>query len=535
MASTPTSPSEKDSVEQHLACSICTDTFKDPVTTPCGHSFCKECLDRCFKLNDSACPLCKSYLSRAPDVNIVLRNVVEQVKKTPKNNEDAFTGAAGEVACDVCVDQKLKAQKSCLVCLTSYCAVHLETHSSNKRLKGHKLVKPVGNLDERACLTHGRPLELYNRKRQRCVCVLCMEEGEEGVVSTEDEWDKKKAKLENTKAELQQKIEKRKTKVDEINASVKSCKDMLDSEWCDIEDVFTAVGALVEAAQAKALQPLEDRRKVVEKEAKELREKLNTEIDQLEKTISELDDISAYEDHILFLQKYPSLQEPDDMKDWTEVILDTSLTFGTMRKITTTLMEQIQLELEKLTSIEVKRIPQFRVDVKFDRSTAHRRLVLSDDGKEVKDGGEDQEVDDDPGRFDLFGSVLGLSGLTSGKSYWEVDVRNKAGWDLGVARKDVDRKGKLTLNPDHGFWVTVHYDDDKYAALTVPPAYLGLKEPPKKVGVFVDYEEGLVSFYDVVAQSHIYSFIDCSFGDKLLPYFSPHVKDEKNTDPLILL
>lgn len=174
------------------------------------------------------------------------------------------------------------------------------------------------------------------------------------------------------------------------------------------------------------------------------------------------------------------------------------------------------------------------MDVRFDGSTAHRRLILSDDGKEVKDGGEDQEVDDGPGRFDLFGSILGLHGLTSGKSYWEVEVQNKGGWDLGVAREDVDRKGKVTVDSDHGFWVTVHYDGDKYAALTVPPSHLVLKEPPKKVGIFVDYEEGLVSFYDVTAQSHIYSFTDCSFGDKLLPYFSPHVKDEKNTDPLIL-
>ncbi|XP_070786288.1 uncharacterized protein [Enoplosus armatus] len=536
MASAQASPRETSSLEKHLTCSICLDSFVDPVTTNCGHSFCKECLHHNFICYDTTlCPLCKQHQSKTPGVNIVLRNIVEQTKKTQEKDEDKYTGAPGEVACDICTVRKLKAKKSCLVCLASYCSAHLENHSSTERLKGHKLVEPVENLDDRACLQHGRPLELYSRKKEKCICVRCMEGGQEEVVSTEDEWNKKKAKLENIKTELQEKVKKRKARVDEINTSFKSCKDQVDNEWWDIDRVFEAVIAIVKVAQARALKPLEDRRKAVEKEAKDLIKELEGEINELEKTISELDDISALEDHILFLQSYPSLKDPDNIKDWTEVELDTSLSFGTMRKTTTTLLEQIQQELETLTSTELQRVPKFTVDIKLDRATAHQRLVVSDDGKEVKDGGEDQEVADARERFDLFASILGLNRLTSGKSYWEVEVSNKTGWDLGVARSDANRKGKLSLNPDNGYWVTVHYEDEKYAALTDPPIRLSLKEKPKKVGVFVDYEEGLVSFYDVTAQSHIYSFTECSFSDELSPYFSPHAKqDEKNADPLII-
>lgn len=177
------------------------------------------------------------------------------------------------------------------------------------------------------------------------------------------------------------------------------------------------------------------------------------------------------------------------------------------------------------------------VDVKFDPVTAHRCLVLSEEGKEVKDGGEEdgKTDDDDPERFDQFGSVLGVNCLTSGKSYWEVEVSNKSGWDLGVARGDASRKGHLVLNPTNGYWATVHYEGEKYAALTAPPHVLSLKEKPRKVGVFVDYEEGLVSFYDVTAQSHIYSFADCAFTGEIFPYFSPHTKENgKNAGPLII-
>lgn len=175
------------------------------------------------------------------------------------------------------------------------------------------------------------------------------------------------------------------------------------------------------------------------------------------------------------------------------------------------------------------------MDVKLDPTTAHQRLVVSQDGKEVKVGEENQEVQDTPERFDTFGSILGLNSFTSGRSYWEVDVSKKTGWDLGVARSDANRKGKLSLDPENGYWVTVHYEGDKYAALPTQPVLLCLDEKPQKVGLFVDYEEGLVSFYNLTAKSHIYSFTEGLFKVELLPYFSPHDKqDDKNADPLVI-
>uniref|UniRef100_A0A3Q4GW46 B30.2/SPRY domain-containing protein n=1 Tax=Neolamprologus brichardi TaxID=32507 RepID=A0A3Q4GW46_NEOBR len=165
-------------------------------------------------------------------------------------------------------------------------------------------------------------------------------------------------------------------------------------------------------------------------------------------------------------------------------------------------------------------IPLTAVDVKLDPATAHQRLEISDNGKKVKDSGNMSTDPDSLQRFDVFGSVLGLNRLSSGRAYWEVEVRNKPGWDLGVARRDANRKGKLSINPDNGYWVVVHYEDQKYAALTTPPVSLSPKRKPQKVGVFVDYEEGLVSFYNVTSRSHIYSFTECSFGGEILPYFN---------------
>ncbi|XP_009979077.1 PREDICTED: LON peptidase N-terminal domain and RING finger protein 1-like, partial [Tauraco erythrolophus] len=44
-----------------LECSLCIRMFFEPVTTPCGHTFCKECLERCLDHRPN-CPLCKQSL-----------------------------------------------------------------------------------------------------------------------------------------------------------------------------------------------------------------------------------------------------------------------------------------------------------------------------------------------------------------------------------------------------------------------------------------------------------------------------------------
>ncbi|XP_030286374.1 E3 ubiquitin-protein ligase TRIM21 [Sparus aurata] len=336
-----------------------------------------------------------------------------------------------------------------------------------------------------------------------------------------------KARQDSKRADLQQKIQRREQKMTEVRLSVTASTDSLDAEWQEINNVFSEVMRVMEDAWRKALQPLEERRQRVEREAQDLFQTLQNEIDKLRETIDELDQNPD-------LQVSP-LKGVDESRDWRNVTVDGSFSPGTLRSTTSDMMEQIQQKLEKLSSVELRRVATFAVDVKLDPTTAHSYLVLSPDGKKVKDGDQDQKVPAAPGRFDMFGSVLGLNRLTSGRSYWEVEVTRKTGWDLGVARCDANRKGNLSLTPDNGYWVTVHYENEKYAALTVPPVSLSLTVKPQKVGVFVDYDEGLVSFYNLTAQSHIYSFTRCSFGGEISPYFSPHLhRNGKNSEPLII-
>uniref|UniRef100_A0A8C4XDA0 B30.2/SPRY domain-containing protein n=1 Tax=Erpetoichthys calabaricus TaxID=27687 RepID=A0A8C4XDA0_ERPCA len=177
---------------------------------------------------------------------------------------------------------------------------------------------------------------------------------------------------------------------------------------------------------------------------------------------------------------------------------------------------------------------RMRADVTFDPETANPYLIVSEDGKEVRHTDTRQRVTDNPKRFDCCVNVLAREGFTSGRHYWEVEVGGKTKWTLGVARESVNRKGDITLSPDDGFWTVWLRNENEYKALHDSSVILPLRVKPQTVGVFLDYDEGQVSFYNAQSRSHLYTFTD-SFTEPLYPYFSPEPNDGgKNAAPLVI-
>uniref|UniRef100_A0AAZ3QMP7 RING-type domain-containing protein n=1 Tax=Oncorhynchus tshawytscha TaxID=74940 RepID=A0AAZ3QMP7_ONCTS len=160
--------------EEQFLCSICLNVFTDPVTTPCGHTFCKACISGHWDNSEICqCLKCQKRFYVRPEVstNSVIEGISMHIKRRKLDIPECLV-APWEVACDVCSTIKLKALKSCLVCLTSYCEIHLEPHQRVVNLKRHKLIDPVENLEDRMCKKHERGLELFCRTDQTCVCVL---------------------------------------------------------------------------------------------------------------------------------------------------------------------------------------------------------------------------------------------------------------------------------------------------------------------------------------------------------------------------
>lgn len=174
------------------------------------------------------------------------------------------------------------------------------------------------------------------------------------------------------------------------------------------------------------------------------------------------------------------------------------------------------------------------MDVTLDPDSASAKLLLSEDGKEVRHQDLKQDLPKTRQRFSYSPCVLGKQGFSSGRFYYEILVGEKIKWDLGVAAESINRMEPITLCPQNGFW-TVIYRPEGYFACLGPSVPLNLKEKPEKVGVFVDHEEGLVSFYDVKNRRLIYSFEELDFSETLYPFFSPcNNESGKNADPLII-
>ncbi|XP_037374884.1 E3 ubiquitin-protein ligase TRIM38-like [Talpa occidentalis] len=175
-------------------------------------------------------------------------------------------------------------------------------------------------------------------------------------------------------------------------------------------------------------------------------------------------------------------------------------------------------DISELYCVMRKILKTYQVDVTLDPETAHNNLILSEDGRRVTHGGSQKKYYNSR-RFLALPCVLGSEGFTSGRHYFEVDVGQGTGWDLGVCLEDVPRDRNVKPEPESGFWVIRWRRPEGCTARTEPSVSLCIHEQPRIVGVFLDYEAGRVSFYNMPTGSHIFTFPEDSFSDTLRPFF----------------
>uniref|UniRef100_A0A3B3SIL2 Uncharacterized protein n=1 Tax=Paramormyrops kingsleyae TaxID=1676925 RepID=A0A3B3SIL2_9TELE len=212
-----------------FSCAICLDQLKDPVTIGCGHSYCTSCIKSCWDQEDRlgvySCPQCRQTFIPRPVLrrNTMLAEVVEILKKTglqAATPADHHAGP-GDVECDFCTGRKHKAAKSCLVCLASYCETHLQPHYESPAFKKHKLTDATGHLQDMVCSQHDRPLEVYCRTDQQCICYLCTMDEHRGHDTVSAAAQKEK-QMGETQREFQQRIQMREKELQELREAVGS-------------------------------------------------------------------------------------------------------------------------------------------------------------------------------------------------------------------------------------------------------------------------------------------------------------------------
>ncbi|XP_030299213.1 E3 ubiquitin-protein ligase TRIM21-like [Sparus aurata] len=527
--------------EDQFLCPICQHVFTDPVSTPCGHNFCQNCITQHWDSRAYLdCPNCKKLFNVSPElqVNGLISKMVSHLRESEQqrasSSSEQQAAKPGEVPCDVCTGTKLKALKSCLVCLVSYCETHLQPHLTVTGLKRHQLIDPVENLEGRMCMQHYKQLELFCKDDQRCVCMLCTisDHKQHEVVPLKEECEERKAELEETEAELQQMIQKRQLKIEEFKQSVKVSRENADREIAEGVQVLTRLRDAIDRKQSEAIMVIQSKHTLVEKQAEGFIKELEKELCELKKKSAELEQRSLSEDHLLLLQNLPSLNAAPPLKDWTEVRVRSPSYEGNMRSALAPLKEVLKDEMRKLfPKAELKTVQQYAVDVTLDPDTANPQLILSEDGKQIRYGLLEKNLQDNPERFSTSLCVLGkyIPIKYLGRIYFEIQVKGKAEWALGVARNSINRKGEISIDPQNGFW-TIGFGNENAGPVRIPP-----NEKIEKMGVFVDYEEGLVSFYDVDAAYLIHAFTGCCFTESLLPFFCPCFNQwVKNSAPMII-
>nr|XP_024656615.1 tripartite motif-containing protein 16-like [Maylandia zebra] len=508
-----------------FSCSICLDLLKDPVTTTCGHSYCMNCIKTHFDEEDRkgihSCPQCRKTFIPRPvlEKNTMLAALVEQLKKTGLQAAPANLCYAGpeDVACDFCTGRKLKAIKSCLVCLASYCEKHLQPHYDVEPLKKHKLVAPSKKLQESICSRHDEVMKIFCRTDQQSICYLCLMDDHKGhkTVPVAAERTEKQKELEVRRLNIQQRIQEREKDVKLLRQEVEAINGSADKAVEDSEKMFTELIRLIQKRSSDVKQQVRSQQETEVSRVKELQEKLEQEIAELKRKDGELEQLSHTEDHNQFLHNYPSLSALSEsthsssikfrpLRYFEDVAAAVSETRDKLQDILREEWTNISLTVTEVDVLLSPTEPKTRAEflkcsceIKLDPNTANTHLLLSDGNRKVTFMMFKQSYYHHPDRFTGCLQVLSRESLT-GRCYWEVEWRGGA-VRVAVAYKNISRTGLgnecLFGNNDKSWALHCYTNGYIFLHNKVQTVLSGPRS--SRVGVYLEHRAGILSFYSV--------------------------------------
>ncbi|XP_076126934.1 tripartite motif-containing protein 16-like [Alosa pseudoharengus] len=557
--------------EDILMCSICLDLLKDPVTLNCGHNYCTGCIKGCWDQEDQkgvySCPQCRQTFAPRPvlNKNNVVAELVEQLRKTRMHAAPPAlsTAGPGDVECDVCTGRKLKAVKSCLDCLLSYCETHFKVHNEVTPRK-HLMIDATGQLQERICSEHKKVLEIFCRTDQSCICYLCTMDEHKGhdTVTAAAEWKNKQKQLGQTQRRFQQRIQEREKELQELRKAVETLKSSAQTAVEDSERIFTEMIRSIERRRSEATELIRAQEKAEVSRAEGLLKQLEQEIAELKRRDAELEQLSHTEDHIHFLKNIPSFRYSPCSPSMT---INPSVSFEAVKESVSAVKVQLEEKLGGIFKQEVAKIsaavahiqiiqsleytdpelPVRRTDSKevlpphmsdvqtvypepvtreellqyschftLDPNTAHRHLHLSEGNRRVEWRAELQSYPDHPERFDGWRLVLCREGV-SGRCYCEVEWSGQV--FIAVSYKSISRKGVRFGHNDQSWSLDLtsyrssFCHNNKETKLPLVAS--------SRIGVYVDHRAGTLAFYSISDTMTLLHRVQTTFTHTLYPGF----------------
>uniref|UniRef100_A0A3Q2CQU5 Tripartite motif-containing protein 16-like n=1 Tax=Cyprinodon variegatus TaxID=28743 RepID=A0A3Q2CQU5_CYPVA len=510
--------------QEKFSCCICLDLLKDPVTIPCGHSYCMNCIKDFWYAEDQRriqkCPQCRKEFITRPGLekNIMLAELVEDLKKTGPQAAAADHCYAGpeDVACDVCTGRKMKAVKSCLICLASYCENHLQPHYDAPPLQKHKLVDPSKKLLENICSHHDEVMKIFCRTDQQCICYLCsMDEhkGHETVPAAAERTEKQK-ELQERRQQIQQRIQDQEKDVKLLQQEVEAINGSADKAVKNSNKILTDLIRLLQKRTSELKKQIRSQQKTEVSRVKELQKKLEQEITELKRKDAELEKLSITEDHTQFLQNYPSLSALSESTHSSSINIRPLRYFEDVTAAVSELREKLEDILrDTWTNISVTvteadvLLPEpepntraeflkYAREITLDPSTANRFLVLSEGNRKVTKIENQQPYPDHPDRFTTLFQVLSKESL-AGRCYWEVE-RN-GGVEIAVSYKNIrreERKKECEFGLNDNSWTL------DLVSKCFRFWHKSIKTPvsgpvSSRIGVYLDHRAGILCFYSV--------------------------------------
>ncbi|XP_028447174.1 E3 ubiquitin/ISG15 ligase TRIM25-like isoform X2 [Perca flavescens] len=313
------------SLEDELTCSICLSPFDCPVTIPCGHNFCQECLLDTWKEDSYSCPQCRTHFDTKPELkkNTVLSTVVETFNSRTSKSETGLKEMSEEsdeseeeedeeeeeeeeeedvIRCDTCMEAE--ASQTCLTCMASFCEEHLRPHRENPKFSVHQLIEPVGDLSERICPDHHKLMELFCSQHGRPICSLCLQQVHKGCsfISPEEQRNMKEIELRDKLGVLDGKMEKTEMVMFQINDLQMKLKDAATKKKTAYASVYQQMRDMLAQEEREAQHEVDGELEICQTKLRNFMKRLTENMDNMTKAREDVNSLLSESQTVAFLQ-----------------------------------------------------------------------------------------------------------------------------------------------------------------------------------------------------------------------------------------
>ncbi|KAM4632508.1 uncharacterized protein O3C94_019034 [Discoglossus pictus] len=498
-------------LREELNCSICLSIYTDPVMLSCGHNFCQGCIGSVLDTQEGSgvytCPECRAeYQERpAPQRNMKLCNIAERFLTNHPEQEET------EIFCTYC-DSPVPAAKTCLHCDASLCDKHLKKHSKSPE---HVLMEPTISLEKRKCSIHKEILKYYCTKDAVCVCLVCCAFGDHKGHQVElinEASEKKKVKLRNVLEKLTSKRKNTEKRVQSLEEHRREVQGKAAGVTERVTALIMDTRKQLEALEKSVLEEITRQKEEVLLQVSDLIQQLEREKDELSIQMSHIEELCNMTDPITVLQREEAEKgrntECGDKDLPASEELDEVLISVRLHRALSDIV----------TDVKAKRglCEQEAPDILLDVNTACCYMSVSGDFKTATYTNIIQERPYSPESFVTYCQVLSINSFTSGRHYWEVETSESGDCCVGLAYPSIKREGKPSLIGNNNRSWCLCYLKKKHSVwhnsklTTVTP-----ESSCTRLGVFLDYEAGRLSFYQLCDPVRLLHTFTATFTEPL--------------------